>query len=97
MSKDLNDLVICKNGFYMSVQCSENHFCTPQDNIGPYTAVEVCTFDVKIPNWPNPICKYSEFTGNPINATYYNVPSKALLELIKVCGGIESGTLPNLS
>uniref|UniRef100_A0A6C0LJM3 Uncharacterized protein n=1 Tax=viral metagenome TaxID=1070528 RepID=A0A6C0LJM3_9ZZZZ len=97
MSKCLNALITCNNGFHISVQASSNHFCTPQEDEGPYIAVEVCTFDVKIPNWPNPVCKYSEITGNPINATYYNVPSKALLELLEACGGIKNGTLPELN
>ena len=31
----------CKDGVTLSVQASENHYCEPRDNKGPYTEVEV--------------------------------------------------------
>lgn len=33
--------IICADGFTMSVQASAIHYCTPKDNVGPYTAFEV--------------------------------------------------------
>ena len=33
--------VRCTDGTTMSVQASENHYCCPWDNLGPYTEVEV--------------------------------------------------------
>jgi hypothetical protein len=33
--------VVCADGFRMSVQASELHYCIPRDSIGPYSAVEV--------------------------------------------------------
>ena len=33
--------VICVDGTTLSVQASETHYCTPRDNYGPYTEVEV--------------------------------------------------------
>ena len=35
------DLVKCVDGTTLSVQASEYHYCTPRDNQGPYTTVEV--------------------------------------------------------
>ena len=35
------DLVKCANGTTLSVQASQWHYCTPRDNKGPYTEVEV--------------------------------------------------------
>lgn len=31
----------CKDGYTVSVQASEFHYCTPRNNTGPYTKVEV--------------------------------------------------------
>lgn len=31
----------CADGFTMSVQASRSHYCTPRNDVGPYTAVEV--------------------------------------------------------
>jgi hypothetical protein len=33
--------VVCQDGFSMSVQASETHYCSPRDNIGPWDEVEV--------------------------------------------------------
>lgn len=33
--------VVCKDGTTLSVQASETHYCTPRENKGPYTEVEV--------------------------------------------------------
>ena len=35
------DLVKCADGTTLSVQASEYHYCSPRDNKGPYTEVEV--------------------------------------------------------
>ena len=39
--KMLADSVKCADGTTLSVQASKYHYCTPRDNQGPYTAVEV--------------------------------------------------------
>lgn len=39
--KPPTDLVKCADGTTLSVQASGGHYCTPRDNQGPYTAVEV--------------------------------------------------------
>ena len=33
--------MVCADGFKMSVQASGGHYCSPRENYGPYTAVEV--------------------------------------------------------
>ena len=35
------DLVKCADGTSLSVQASEYHYCSPRNNEGPYTEVEV--------------------------------------------------------
>ena len=39
--KPRSNLVKCADGTTLSVQASEYHYCTPRDNQGPYTTVEV--------------------------------------------------------
>lgn len=39
--KPQSDSVKCADGTTLSVQASEYHYCTPRDNKGPYTHVEV--------------------------------------------------------
>lgn len=33
--------IVCADGFQVSVQASNTHYCTPRNNEGPYTEVEV--------------------------------------------------------
>ena len=92
----LIDPIICNNNLKLSIQASEKHYCKPKNNEGPYTHVEVCSYDLKIPYWPDPICLYNTYTGRPQTATYYDVPSKAVIDLIYDSGGIKNGKLPEL-
>ena len=39
--KNLTPAIVCADGTSMSVQASEDHYSTPRENEGPYTAVEV--------------------------------------------------------
>ena len=39
--KSINNTVSCHDDFKMSVQASRDHFCTPRQDEGPYTHVEV--------------------------------------------------------
>lgn len=45
--------ITCRDGAVFSVQASEFTYCTPRDNTGPWTAVEVMTIseDVIPRNW----------------------------------------------
>ncbi len=36
-----NKLVVCADGFSMSVQASETTYCNPRDNMGPYIEAEI--------------------------------------------------------
>ena len=33
--------IVCESGLEMSVQASKYHYCTPRDNTGPWTHVEI--------------------------------------------------------
>jgi len=39
--KPIANLVTCADGFTLSVQASEHHYCDPRTNNGPYNKVEV--------------------------------------------------------
>ena len=39
--KELSKRYILHDGTILSIQASEMHYCTPRNNIGPYTAAEV--------------------------------------------------------
>ncbi len=39
--KPLNKTTVCADGFSMSVQASQFHYCSPRNDSGPYSHVEV--------------------------------------------------------
>ena len=41
MIKKKNERVVCADGFNMSIQADEFVYCSPRNNDGPYTAVEI--------------------------------------------------------
>lgn len=34
-------LIVCRDGFSLSVQASHTHYCSPKNDTGPWTTVEV--------------------------------------------------------
>ena len=39
--KPIRGVIRCHDGFQMSIQASRDHYCTPRDDTGPCSAVEV--------------------------------------------------------
>lgn len=39
--REINPTTICKDGTSLSIQASAFHYCSPRDNEGPYTSMEV--------------------------------------------------------
>ena len=76
--KHLADPITCKDGSTLSVQASENHYCTPRSNFGPYTEVEVWNCG-EVPAW-------SEY-GNG-DEPYAYIPIELVVEEIDRRGGI---------
>lgn len=84
--------VVCKDGFTLSVQASWGHYCTPRDNSGPYTHVEV-----GFPSEPEPLLSlYAESLEDPTGTVYPYVPSAVLLQVIAMHGGVDKGEIPPL-
>jgi hypothetical protein len=80
----------CKSGFGMSIQASETSYCTPRDNTGPYTHVEI-----GMPNaTDNMIIGYAENPDDPTGTVYGWVPVGVVSALIIKHGGIEEGEHP---
>ena len=88
---------VCADGFTVSVQASEFSYCTPRDNIGPWTAVE-CGF----PSAKDPVLEeYAEDPSAPIDkddktvqTVYPYVPSDVVMSIIESHGGLVEGELP---
>ncbi len=80
-------LLICKDGYSISVQASEYHYCTPRINLedGCYYSVEL-----GFPNeYDELIDKYAEDKGS-IYTVFGYVPIEVVDELITKHGGIAS-------
>ena len=75
------------DGMILSVQASESHWCTPKNDIGPYTAAEVHIALVGTKGGPP--SDWDEFEDAP---TYYAyVPVTMIEDLIKDRGGLDLG------
>ena len=83
--------VVCADGFSMSVQASETHYCSPrEDGAEKYTAVEV-----GYPNPPERLLMYlAEDQDAPTMTVYPFVPAQLVALVIAKHGGMVSGTLP---
>jgi hypothetical protein len=79
-----------KSGFGVSIQASERNYCSPRDDFGPYTEVEL-----GFPNSPEPlIIGYAEDPDNPTETIYGYVPVGVVQALITKHGGMEEGEVP---
>ena len=83
--------VICSDGFRMSVQASETHYCSPrEDGAEKYTAVEV-----GYPTPPAPLLMYlAEDQDAPTMTVYPFVPAQLVALVIAKHGGMVAGQMP---
>jgi len=86
-----NEIIICKDGFEMSVQANEGAYCSPRiDNAERYTAVEI--------GYPSTqeslLMEWAEDSNNPTGTVYGWVPSERVSLVCVKHGGIVSGELP---
>lgn len=68
----------------ISVQASESAYCTPRDNLGPWTEVE-CGYPSVTP--PDPMMEYAEDPDRPTDTVYAWVPIRVVREFIETHGG----------
>ena len=70
----------CPDGFSMSVQASNSHYCSPRNDFGPYASVEV-----GYPNRPEPLLEpYSDGGGD----VFGWVPVEVIAQIIAKHGGL---------
>lgn len=75
--------ITCADGFNLSVQASATHYCTPRDNEGPYTHVEI-----GFPSDVEPeLMPYVEDAERPTDTVYAQVPIEVALAVINKHGG----------
>ena len=86
--------IICKDGFQISIQASENHYCTPRIN---GMDVKYLAVELGFPTEDELLIKdYAEETDDLTNTVYGYVPANVVIDVIEKHGGIISGKLPNL-
>ena len=77
--------VICRDGFRLSVQASQSHYCSPKSDTGPYYSVEV----------------YSDGSEPLLNAGDDGISgwtsSETLMKVITKHGGRVKGEIPPLA
>lgn len=84
----LYDTVICADGARVSVQANRTMWCTPRNDVGPYTAVEAGLPSVTPPvSW----APFREACGPEI---YAKLPVPILWEFFDAHGGVVAGDLP---
>ena len=95
--------IVCQDGFGMSVQASVSHYCSPRDDKGPYSAVEV-----GFPTAYEELLRaYVEPSFNDVGETveetqwtesvYGYVPVEVVSAVIEKHGGKQKGELPPFS
>jgi len=85
--------ITCKDGTTLSVQASSFHYCSPKNDEGPYTCVEV-GFPSSAPS--GKLKEYGDGSGLGQESEVYGyVPWDAVYEFIfEEHGGIVDGELP---
>ncbi len=81
----LHDPVLCVDGFRVSVQASNGHYCEPRKNTGPWSQVEL--------GYPSAdpggvIRAHAEDPAPPTETVYPYVPIELVEALIAQHGGI---------
>jgi len=90
MTKKLNKLVRCADGFHMSVQANENAYCQPRAAAGPYTKVEVGFPSME----ESLLIPFADDPEKPTQTVYGWVPMTTVINVIAKHGGMIAGDLP---
>jgi len=82
---DLRPIIACKDGLVLSIQASSMHYCTPRDNYGPYSTVEIGFPSRRV----DALMPYAEDPEQPTNTVYGNVPVGVIEKVIDEAGGVD--------
>lgn len=75
--------LVCRDGFKMSIQASEYHYCEPRTDEGPWTHIELGFLSQVEPLlWP-----YAETPGKWTETVYPRVPVEVAAAVIELHGG----------
>lgn len=74
----------CFDGFSLSIQASRNHYCSPREDVGPWSAVEI--------GYPSKPCaalaEYAEDPDDLTETVYGWVPVEVVESVLAEHGGI---------
>jgi hypothetical protein len=76
--------IVCADGLILSVQASDTHYCSPRENDGPYSHVEVGYPSEVVPE----LLEYAETPETPTSTVYGYVPAELVDAVIEAHGGI---------
>ena len=75
--------VLCRDGFKVSIQASESHYCYPRDSTGPWQE-----FELGFPSEADElIALHAEDPDNPTETVYPYVPVSIVEQLLDKHGG----------
>lgn len=77
--------IVCADGFQVSVQASTSHYCTPRDDYGPYSEVELGYPNEPVEAW----MEYAEDPDRPTTTVYGYVPIEVVEVVLDQHGGID--------
>ena len=94
--KRINQVVRCGDGFSMSVQASLHHYCTPRQDDGPYTHVEVGG-PSELEELLLPYADGPNVVAGLRPDVYVNVPAAVVRAVLAKHGGMVAGQLPQMT
>lgn len=79
--------LICADGFQLSVQASQYHYCAPREDAQPF----YCLVEVGYPSEKEPLLmQYAEEADNPTETVYGYVPTELVAEIVTKHGGLKN-------
>ena len=85
-------MIVCRDGFKVSVQASRTHYCQPRDNYGPWFQVELgypSEGDDRLTEYMDFYSSDPDELPDPTNQVYGYVPLDIVLAIFEDHGGID--------
>lgn len=85
-------MIVCRDGFKVSVQASRTHYCTPRYNSGPWYQVELgfpSEGDVRLNEYMDFYSSDPDELPDPTDQVYGYVPLDIVLAIFEDHGGID--------
>lgn len=88
VSIELRPKVTCKDGFEISIQASENHYCSPRKTFKPREGLVYDEVELGFPNMKDDLIAEYADDADYTKSVYPFVPVEIVLELIEKHGGM---------